>query len=334
MLYTIILTGGDEFDGYRNELWRQEKLLNDAIYNMESALNVDAMLQQSTHSSTSLASTASQKCAPATASLPGNSSSSARSAYSYLRDLPLLIRTPMKLSTEDFKLHRSDHEKAAASELMPEGSMKLKIYCGHGLKTSRTTLRDLYCTIQLDNVKQAKTMIRTGAINFDWDETFDMMVVDGVSNLVCMIYDWDSRARHRLCFTGTVRLASVLDKFASGPQSCKCALKLEPRGIIYLEISYCRTEVQPVQSDCNTSFLFGRPLKEILATHQATETSVPLIVSKCIGEVESRGIGVTGIYRLCGAAKKKQQLRQEFEKHPHLVDVSPANVPEIHAITG
>ncbi|XP_067931605.1 rho GTPase-activating protein 100F-like, partial [Watersipora subatra] len=316
---------GNELDGYKGELFRQEQLLNDAIHNMESAYNVDAMLQQST-----LPLLPPYTSEPQSSGISSGGHSSAISAYSYLRDLPLLIRTPMKLKTEDFVLYRPEYDRTTNTEGMQEGSMKLKIFCGHGLKSSRTSLRDLYCTIQLDNVKQAKTVIRTGAINFDWDETFDMVVTNGVVSLVCMIYHWDPNIRHRLCFTGTVRLTNILNRSAEGPQSHKCALKLEPRGILYIEVSYCKA--QPDNS--SKSYLFGRSLKEVLARGAATETSIPMLVSRCVSEVENRGMDVTGIYRLCGSAKKKQQLRQEFERHPYLIDLSPVNVPEIHAITG
>ena len=322
---TDSLSTAQELDGYRNELWRQEKLLNDAIHNMESALNVDAMLQQSTHPSLPDGTHSLHR----QQSLPNHTSNQTSSAYTYLRDLPLLIRTPMKVKIEDFKLYRPDYERIIPTDLMPAGTMKVKLYCGHGLKSSRTSLRDLYCVFQLDNVKQAKTMIRTGAINFDWDETFDMKVEEATGNLVCMIYHWDPNIRHRLCFTGTIRLANILDKAAFGPQNQKCALKLEPRGILYLEISYCRSEGKGE----NNSTLFGRSLREVLS-RDGPGVTLPTIVSKCVNEVYNRGMRVVGIYRLCGTAKKKQQLRQEFERHPLLVDLSPSNVPEIHAITG
>lgn len=333
------MTATQELDGYRNELWRQEKLLNDAIYNMEAALNVDAMLQQSTHSAMLQPSSAVQShlSLGSNSETPNPDAASAAypdaaSAYSYLKDLPLLIRTPMKIKIDDFKLYRSDYERISLKEILSAGSMKLKIYCGHGLKSSRNSLRDLYCVIQLDNVKQAKTMIRTGAINFDWDETFDIVVPQGTATLACMIYHWDPHIRHRLSFTGTVRLANIFNKSTHDPQNSKCALKLEPRGILYLALSYCRDHSEVEGCVPNPAF-FGKPLAEVLS-HQGTETRVPLLVSKCVSEVVSRGLAVVGIYRLCGAVKKKQQLRQEFERHPQLVDLSAGNVPEIHAITG
>lgn len=296
---------------------------------MESALNVDAMLSQ-TSSANNQAYTLPRAATLTQAFInDGGLNQDVTTSYSYLRDLPLLMKTPMKIRIEDFELYRPEHERASANDILSEGTMKVKIYCGHGLKSTRTTLRDLYCVIQLDQVKIAKTMIRTGAINFDWDETFDMKVEDGTSNLICLIYHWDPHLRHRLCFTGTINLCNIFRRDVKETQNKRCALKLDPRGILYIEISYCPTLTEKESSNR----LFGRSLKDTLIA-EVTGTNVPLIVSKCVSEVNKRGLSVVGIYRLCGAAKKKQQLRYEFERHPHLVDLSPSNVPEIHAITG
>lgn len=302
-------------------------MLNNAIYNMESALNVDTMLQQTTES---LAATL-PRCP---SSKPSGQSDTAgediTAKYLYLRDLPLLVKAPMKIRIDDFAIYKPEYNNNPSNDVLRSGSMKVKIYCGHGLKSSRTSLRDLYCVLQLDHVKMSKTMIRTGAMNFDWDETFDMAVEDGTGNLVCMIYHWDPHMRHRLCFTGTIRLCDMLNSRVSSPQNCKCALKLEPRGVVYLEVSYCAS---PTSGVVHLGTLFGRHLADVVVD-EASGTNIPLLVTKCVSEINSRGLGVVGIYRLCGASRKKHQLRQEFEQHPHLVDLSPLNVPEIHAITG
>jgi len=365
-VYTIteskMITASDELDGYRTELWRQEKLLNNAIHNMESALTVDSMLQSSHNLQTNslprkpIPSPLSEPYAtlqrpagysqppawpgyqprsavyPPLDTLQGYAQNSGvASAYSYLRDLPLLIRTPMKIRIDEFTLYRPEHsgsEGGAGTGLSP-GGLKVKIYCGHGLKSTRTALRDLYCVLQLDNVKKAKSMIRTGAINFDWDETFDIEIEQEAMNLVCMIYHWDPNIRHRLCFTGTIRLGHLFNKVSRVPQNVKCGLKLEPRGILYLELSYCASS----RGDESISTLFGRPLRETLEAEN-TGDNIPLLVRKCITEINDRGLNTVGLYRLCGAAKKKNQLRQEFERHPFMVDLSQTNAGDVHVITG
>lgn len=70
-----------------------------------------------------------------------------------------------------------------------------------------------------------------------------------------------------------------------------------------------------------------------LAQAPAT-ASVPVIVRRCIEEVERRGLDIIGLYRLCGSASKKRILREAFERNPRTVDLSPDNVPDINVITG
>lgn len=61
---------------------------------------------------------------------------------------------------------------------------------------------------------------------------------------------------------------------------------------------------------------------------------MPLIVQRCIEEIERRGLDIIGLYRLCGSATKKQALREAFERSPRSVDLSAENVPDINVITG
>lgn len=70
-----------------------------------------------------------------------------------------------------------------------------------------------------------------------------------------------------------------------------------------------------------------------LAQAPAT-ASVPVIIRRCIEEVERRGLDIIGLYRLCGSASKKRILREAFERNPRTVDLSPDNVPDINVITG
>lgn len=308
----------EELSGYKTELWRQEKLLNNAIYNMESALNVDMMLQQQTAGHV----TASDSNTTVNHQLA--------STYAHLRDLPLLMRSPMEIQVDEFDLYRSDFEKAPSHETLVEGAVNVKVYCGHGLKSSSLSLRKLYCVLQLDAMKMAKTSVSTGAINFDWDEGFDMSVGEGATNLVCMIYHFSPSTRHRLCFTGSIRLSKIFSSDLDHQQRRKCALRLEPRGILYLEITF-----SPHRHDdqSSTGGLFGRSIKDTLAIENSS-TNVPIIVTKCVNEVNRRGLSVASIYRRCGDTRMRRGLRQAFERHAHLVDLSPASVPDIHDVTG
>lgn len=62
--------------------------------------------------------------------------------------------------------------------------------------------------------------------------------------------------------------------------------------------------------------------------------NIPVILRRCVEEVERRGLDIIGIYRLCGSSTKKRFLREAFERNPRTVDLDSDNVPDINVITG
>lgn len=65
--------------------------------------------------------------------------------------------------------------------------------------STNTGLRDLYCVLECDRVHKARTVVRTGDLVFDWDETFELDLVDN-RELDFLIYSWDPQYRHKLCY--------------------------------------------------------------------------------------------------------------------------------------
>ena len=63
-------------------------------------------------------------------------------------------------------------------------------------------------------------------------------------------------------------------------------------------------------------------------TAQTGENEVPLIVQKCIEEIDNRGSTIKGIYRVSGVKSRVEKLCQSFESGHELVDLSssPPNV--------
>ncbi len=43
---------------------------------------------------------------------------------------------------------------------------------------------------------------------------------------------------------------------------------------------------------------------------------------------------MVGLYRLCGSAAVKKELREAFERDSHAVELSENNYPDINVITG
>jgi hypothetical protein len=65
------------------------------------------------------------------------------------------------------------------SEAAPEngglrlsGLLYLHLLSGRGLRTGGRTrrIRDLYCVVEVDHIHKARTVVRSGGINFDWGE--------------------------------------------------------------------------------------------------------------------------------------------------------------------
>jgi len=235
-----------------------------------------------------------------------------------LRSLQL-ARKPLQIQTESFRPCQATGSQSVSSQSLMgagvSGAVQVHIYCAHGLRSTsfRTTLRDLYSVVEIDAVSRARTMVRTGAINFDWDEAFDVDL-DAARRLSFLVYSWDPHVRHRLCFSGVVPLSQLLD----GPRQ-RLAVALEPKGVLYVELDYrdaptTLRRTPAVRRDA----VFGVALAELVARERSS-LEVPLVVQRCVEEVERRGMDHVGIYRLCGSAKRKQQLREELELFTQLL---------------
>ncbi|KAJ5894012.1 hypothetical protein N7495_005703 [Penicillium taxi] len=75
--------------------------------------------------------------------------------------------------------------------------------------------------------------------------------------------------------------------------------------------------------------LFGVEL-EVRMEHE--KSIIPAIVTRCIQEVELRGMDMEGIYRKSGAASAIQGIKEGFERSPFDYDISDPDL-DIHAVT-
>lgn len=65
--------------------------------------------------------------------------------------------------------------------------------------------------------------------------------------------------------------------------------------------------------------LFGAELEAVVAREAKLnpgQAPVPVVLRRCVEEIERRGLDIIGLYRLCGSATKKRLLR--YESHPIL----------------
>ncbi|KAL0840168.1 hypothetical protein ABMA28_015460 [Loxostege sticticalis] len=195
--------------------------------------------------------------------------------------------------------------------------------------------RDLYCVLECDRVHKARTVVRTGELQFDWDESFELELVDN-RQLDVLVYSWDPQHRHKLCYRGAVTLPDLLTRAPSH----QLAIKMEPRGTLYVRVRHTEPHElfrrRPAPPRMSPAPLFGAELdtvvaREVRPTHAPP---VPLIVRRCVEEIERRGLDIIGLYRLCGSASKKRILREAFERNARGVELTPDSVPDINVITG
>ncbi|KAI7197253.1 hypothetical protein KC352_g20640, partial [Hortaea werneckii] len=59
---------------------------------------------------------------------------------------------------------------------------------------------------------------------------------------------------------------------------------------------------------------------------------IPSIVTRCVEEVEARGMDMEGIYRKSGGSGQVKQVQQGFERDGHHFDISDPDL-DIHAVT-
>ncbi|KNC81523.1 hypothetical protein SARC_06150 [Sphaeroforma arctica JP610] len=77
---------------------------------------------------------------------------------------------------------------------------------------------------------------------------------------------------------------------------------------------------------------FEVPLQEYLSLRP--DLQVPLIVTKCIDEVVSRGLDVEGIYRMAGGKTVIQSLRESFDENERVIDITNADEwADIHCVS-
>lgn len=219
------------------------------------------------------------------------------------------------------------------------GMLWIHLLAGRGLRAMSETsqaqqpmIRDLYCVLECDRIHKARTVVRSGDLQFDWDESFELDLVCN-KQLDVLVYSWDPQHRHKLCYRGALSLTTLLRqspihqlalKVVSGKrlktiEHCNSnhLFQVEPRGTIYLRLRhtdpfqlYRRRGLPSLRG--NVPALFGADLETVVTRESKGapgSAPVPIILRRCVEEVERRGLDIIGLYRLCGSATKKRLLR-------------------------
>ncbi|NXS66707.1 SYDE2 protein, partial [Pandion haliaetus] len=212
------------------------------------------------------------------------------------------------------------------------GLMSIHFYGAEDLKPPRIDSKDVFCAIQVDSVNKARTALLTCRTTFlDMDHTFNIEI-ENAQHLKLVVFSWEPTPRkNRVCCHGTVALPTLFRV----TKTHQLAVKLEPRGLIYVKLSLMEqwensldgldTDQEPV--------IFGVDAQKVVEKENAG-LMVPLLMQKCILEIEKRGCQVVGLYRLCGSAAVKKELREAFERDSKAVTLCESQYPDINVITG
>ncbi|CAN9500990.1 unnamed protein product [Ophioblennius macclurei] len=229
--------------------------------------------------------------------------------------------------------HYSFTEQPKCSQYI-SGLMSLHFYGAEDLKPPRVDSRDVYCAIQVDSVNKARTALLTCRTAFlDMDHTFNIEL-ENAQHLKLVVFSWEpTPRRNRVCCHGTV----VLPALFRVTRCHQLAVKLEPRGLIYVKLGLMEQWQNSLDGGGpdggREPQVFGVEAWRVVERENAGSV-VPLLISKCINEIEKRGCQVVGLYRLCGSAAVKKELREAFERDSHGVELCENTYPDINVITG
>ncbi|XP_060629836.2 rho GTPase-activating protein SYDE2 isoform X1 [Anolis sagrei] len=227
--------------------------------------------------------------------------------------------------------HYSFSDQPKCSQYI-SGLMSIHFYGAEDLKPPRMDSKDVFCAIQVDSVNKARTALLTCRTTFlDMDHTFNIEI-ENAQHLKLVVFSWEPMPRkNRVCCHGTV----VLPALFRVTRTHQLAVKLEPRGLIYVKLTLLEQwenslngldgEQEPV--------MFGIEARKVVEKENVG-LMVPLLMKKCIMEIEKRGCQVVGLYRLCGSAAVKKELREAFEKDSKAVTLCETQYPDINVITG
>lgn len=215
------------------------------------------------------------------------------------------------------------------------------------MKNSRSEeSKEIFLAIQVDGVTRARTALltlrghglplnHTFHLDLERARLLRMVVLTPavLSTSAGVKPDQNSSAgptRNRVCCLGGVSIPPLF----KGSRSQQLCLKLEPRGLLYVKLTLQeKRETQHGRDPSTPANVFGVELHHLVEKERSA-SPVPLLIQKTVAEIERRGLKVVGLYRLCGSAAVKKELRDWFEKNSSAVCLSEELYPDINVVTG
>ncbi|XP_019386715.1 PREDICTED: rho GTPase-activating protein SYDE2 [Crocodylus porosus] len=246
------------------------------------------------------------------------------------KEIPPNNNNKMEIDIDAFR-HYNFSDQPKCSQYI-SGLMSVHFYGAEDLKPPRMDSKDVFCAIQVDLVNKARTALLTCRTTFlDMDHTFNIEL-ENAQHLKLVVFSWEPTPRkNRVCCHGTV----ILPTLFRVTRTHQLAVKLEPRGLIYVKLTLIEqweNSLDGLDAD-REPVIFGVDARKVVEKENVG-LMVPLLMQKCIVEIEKRGCQVVGLYRLCGSAAVKKELREAFEKDSKAVTLCENEYPDINVITG
>ncbi|CAN9508821.1 unnamed protein product [Ophioblennius macclurei] len=221
------------------------------------------------------------------------------------------------LGLDEMKTNRSEDSKEVFVAIQIDGVTRARTAL-LALRGATVSLNHTF-HLELERARQLRIVVLTPAVS--------LPVVGGGKSEQSSS---SSSSRNRVCGLGGVSIPPLF----KGSRSQQLCVKLEPRGLLYLKLSLQESwEPQSSTDSSVPASVFGVELHH-LVDKEGCAPPIPLLIQKSVTEIERRGLKVVGLYRLCGSAAVKKELRDWFERNSSAVSLSEDLYPDINVITG
>ena len=204
------------------------------------------------------------------------------------------------------------------------GVLYLSVFDGAGFIPSSS----LRCVIDADTHASIDTSRATSKADgrVSWDECFQIDLHD-CRTLVISCFASTGGHRDALSGRTTVQLEALFR--VAGTR--RLQLNLAPKGSLRLDMSFTEQVrlLKRFPSDDQYFGVFGIDLNELISRERKL---VPCVVSKCVDEINSRGLSSPSIYRAAGSFKMKETLQDSFEADSSTALLSEQDIPDVTII--
>ncbi|XP_057681298.1 rho GTPase-activating protein SYDE1 isoform X1 [Corythoichthys intestinalis] len=194
--------------------------------------------------------------------------------------------------------------------------------------------KEIFLAIQIDGTTRARTSLlslRGGGVSLNHTFRLELERARLLRVVVLTPARPESdRLKNTVCCLGGVAIPPLF----KGSRCQQLCVKLEPGGLLYIKLSLREEwDAQFAGNSAAPSNVFGVELRH-LVEEEGSVSAVPLLIQKTVAEIERRGLKAVGLYRLCGSAAVKKELRDRFERDSSAVRLGEDLYPDINVITG